>query len=362
MADVVIGKHFSAEASHPPLARSLAVAAQSHWVLAVALALFAWRFLAFSGFLIDDAAISFSYARTFADGHGWGFLYPGDYRVEGASNPLWVLVLAGLNSAGLSLETAAKGAGLVLGGGTVAMTHLLVRRLTTGVVARMSPLLLPFVVSFVLWSSGGLESALVTFLVASLVYLANVEDDSDRIRPWSVVPALLLVVSRPDAIIYGVAGIGFWAFRFLARRRMLAFKRFAAWATAFVAGAGKYFAWHINLWGTAFPNTVYTKAEATSGIFNHLWDSQSPRHVYITGFVSDGSAYWLLLAPVLLGLFFCRRGARFALADFLPCVTGAAADQLGLDATLTFLRRHRSLRCAVSGLWFPRADRRASSS
>jgi len=42
---------------------------------------------------VDDAAISFAYARNLADGEGL-VAQPGGERVEGYSNPLWVLLLS----------------------------------------------------------------------------------------------------------------------------------------------------------------------------------------------------------------------------------------------------------------------------
>ncbi len=61
-------------------------------------ALFAWRF----NFLVDDAFISFRYARHLAEGHGLVWNLGEIPPVEGFSNFLWVVVCAAFEALGLS--------------------------------------------------------------------------------------------------------------------------------------------------------------------------------------------------------------------------------------------------------------------
>ena len=58
-------------------------------------------------FLTDDAFISFRYARNLAEGNGLVF-NPGLERVEGYTNFLWVLILAGFDWMGLAPEHIAN--------------------------------------------------------------------------------------------------------------------------------------------------------------------------------------------------------------------------------------------------------------
>ena len=44
-------------------------------------------------FYIEDAGISFAYARNFVDGEGFA-TFPGGERVEGYSNALWTFLVA----------------------------------------------------------------------------------------------------------------------------------------------------------------------------------------------------------------------------------------------------------------------------
>src|SRR5262249_53479206 len=78
---------------------ALAAALLAALALLVAHSLYYW-------FLTDDAYISFRYARNLADGYGLVF-NPGFERVEGYSNLLWVLLLAGAHACGLVIERVA---------------------------------------------------------------------------------------------------------------------------------------------------------------------------------------------------------------------------------------------------------------
>src|SRR5215470_16022330 len=83
-------------------ARPSATAARVAFLAAVLgpLALYAGHAALFAGWLIDDAGISFAYARNLAEGHGL-VAQPGAPPVEGFSNPAWTLLVAALQAAGL---------------------------------------------------------------------------------------------------------------------------------------------------------------------------------------------------------------------------------------------------------------------
>src|SRR5205823_2531369 len=70
------------------------------------LAGFLWLTLACSPFVIDDAFISFRYAENLVRGYGLVF-NPGE-RVEGYTNFLWVLIIAGAKALGGDSLLSAK--------------------------------------------------------------------------------------------------------------------------------------------------------------------------------------------------------------------------------------------------------------
>src|SRR5262249_18839900 len=73
-------------------------------------------------FQCDDASITFRYAQTLSEGHGLVF-NPGLERVEGYTNFLWTLMLAGCARLGAAPDRAANPLTLVA---TVALWGLLV--------------------------------------------------------------------------------------------------------------------------------------------------------------------------------------------------------------------------------------------
>ncbi|MHC4236384.1 MAG: hypothetical protein ACYSUQ_14800, partial [Planctomycetota bacterium] len=129
-------------------------------------------------FLTDDAFISFRYARNLSEGLGLVF-NPGFERVEGYSNFLWVVLLAGVNALGLAPESAAHA---LTGGATVALWCLVVWFVyrTPPAAGRRwlllaAPLFLAATRSVAVWSTSGLETRLFEVLVVGGAFRLVVE-------------------------------------------------------------------------------------------------------------------------------------------------------------------------------------------
>ena len=80
--------------------------------------------LVFVYWYIEDAAISFSYARHFAQGEGF-VTYPGGERVEGFSDPLWVYLMVLWEYLGVSGFTSSKVMGALFGALCLPVAYLL---------------------------------------------------------------------------------------------------------------------------------------------------------------------------------------------------------------------------------------------
>ena len=135
---------------------------------ALAGVVFLFHYLWYSNWLIEDAAISFSFARNVAMGDGF-VAYPGGERVEGFSNPTWTLLLAAGEWIGLSSWFMSKfwGAAFGLFGLVLSMQWCqFVRRNNTDVFACLAPFLLAMSPHYVLWTASGLENALLMALMA----------------------------------------------------------------------------------------------------------------------------------------------------------------------------------------------------
>ena len=157
-------------------------------------------------FFIEDAAITFAYARNLAQGEGF-VTFPGGERVEGFSNALWTFLLAGLRGLGVPTWTGAKLLGGVLGVVTLPIAFDLVRRLRPDRdddVALIAPLLLAASPQFVIWNASGLENSLFCVLLASGVWRLERELAGDARGVWSALLFVGLAMTRPEGVAYAV--------------------------------------------------------------------------------------------------------------------------------------------------------------
>src|SRR5688500_675742 len=90
----------------------------------VVLGIFVWRVRLHT---VDDAYISFRYARNFA--RGWGLVYNEGERIEGYTNFLWTVLLGLGIKVGLPAVGTAKVLGTVSACGALAIVYQLSRRL-----------------------------------------------------------------------------------------------------------------------------------------------------------------------------------------------------------------------------------------
>lgn len=150
-------------------------------------------------FTIDDAYISYRYAHNLA--RGWGLVYNYGERIEGYTNFLWTLILAGLDVVGVDLDLGAK----VLGASSALMSLWLLYRLAERV-RRFT--LLPCLATWVLASSMtfsgyavfGLETPFFVMLVlAGAVAFLGEEDGERAAEGWSAVPW--------SGVLFGLAGL-----------------------------------------------------------------------------------------------------------------------------------------------------------
>ena len=214
-----------------------------------------WRFW----HVVDDAFISFRYARNLALGHGLRYNLGDHVPVEGYSNFLWVLVCAVFEL--FRLDITIWPALLSAACGTVLLWlvfDLLRRRLelSLGVVI-LATLSLGCFPPFAAWSTGGLATmpfALLVFVTFERLVLRKAGSEGFG----AGVAGLLLALIRVE----GVA----WAFvilvialvsHFIAGRRSL--RPFIVFALVVGVGYAVYFAWRYSYYQMPLPNTVYAK-------------------------------------------------------------------------------------------------------
>ncbi len=220
---------------------------------------------------IEDAAISFAYARNLIDGFGL-VPFPGGERVEAVSNPTWVALLALFQAVGLDGFTIAK----PLAAGLTAWTVYAVWRIASlalpdhrGPGALVACVALAASAQHAIWSASGLENALFAALLAGMVWRIALEA-RDGGAPWSALIALLLAWTRPEGLAYAATAGAWYA---AATWRSRGWRPAAVWAAAVLLPSLvleglrlAYFAWPL-------PNTVYAKV-GSHGIVLLDWDAR----------------------------------------------------------------------------------------
>ena len=147
---------------------------------------------------IDDAYITFRYARNLLAGEGFVF-NPGE-RVQGTTTPLYTLLMAGLGSLSGGVQAPfpwlALGVNALADAGTCLLLYWIGRRLGAewaGFAAALVWAIAPYSVTFAI---GGLETSLYVLLLTGAVaaYLA-------KRRTLVGLCAALALLTRPDAIL-----------------------------------------------------------------------------------------------------------------------------------------------------------------
>lgn len=239
----------------------------------------------------DDAYISFRYSRHLADGLGlvWN---PGE-RVEGYTNFLWVVLIAG----GMKLGFAAEPFADVL---SIASGAILLFSLAAFAARRLgwaSPWILAAPLGLVLNRSftGWATSGMATMFFAMLCWTAwarflNEREDPGA-RPWSTALFALAALTRPDGILFaGLAGLLAIADTVAGRRTRPDFVRWAAPLTAIVAS---HFLWRRAYYGFWLPNTFHAKINSFGPEHGVLYLSEFHATYAVGFFLPVLVVFWL---------------------------------------------------------------------
>ncbi len=254
-------------------------------------------------FLGDDAFISFRYAQNLALGHGlvWN---PGEY-VEGYTNFLWVLILAGGMRIGIAPEGLSCWLGVISGlCGLALLGRFSARRLGFANPLFLLPLFaLALSRSFAAWSTGGLASQFFTLLIlaAQLRLIREIEEDAKPIYVSSFLFAAA-TLTRPEGGIFTFAAGSLILLEVLRGRRT--FRGLLLWSTPWLVIVGSHFLWRYAYYGAWLPNTFHAKV-------NGLWPSQGL--LYFRAFQQD-YAIGFFLPLIALALWKKNRFSHWLMA------------------------------------------------
>lgn len=253
--------------------------------------------------LFDDAAITFRYAERLADGLGFTF-NDGD-RTNGASAPLYTLVLASFARLGIAPEASATVLGVAGFATTTALVGVLADRVAGRWAAVVSMALLVTSTAFQNQALSGMESGVAAVLgMATLVALA------ERRTTLAGVLVGLAVVNRLDALALALSVVVLvWSMFGVVPRRMIA---------AAVVVATPWFVFATLYFGSPIPFSATQKVAGRAGAsaFDPTWFLRS-----ITGREGVVVLLLALCVPVLV----LARRLRAELRSFpLPSTDSAA--------------------------------------
>ena len=236
--------------------------------------------------IVDDAAITFAYARSVTE--GWGFVVQqGAAPVEGFSNPTWLALLSLGRLVGLfdhgtlfgipDYAVYPKALALLCCASLLVGCYFAAKKVTRWpwLATLASGIILAAIPSFVMWSFSGLENSLYALTVvwlAVLVFRAVIDDRllGKRVAIVAGLLAAVAALTRPDGLIYaGAYPLVALAMLFRAnnRPRFGPSLRYALLSVAaFAAPVGGYFLWRHFHFGRWLPNTAVAKSQDIPGL------------------------------------------------------------------------------------------------
>jgi len=208
----------------------------------------------------DDAFISYRYADNLVRGHGLVF-NPGE-RVEGYTNPLWTLIIAGLQLLGMEPVRSSVVLGIACYLSLAGVLGLFCWRRQRALGLAFTPLaagLVLVVPDFHSWATGGLETMLYTALATGGILATRGNLGFGRAFGAGLLLALTMF-TRPDGALFALAGaISPWVTgdaRSWRRKLKLSFA--IGFPVAILNGA--HFWWKLGYYGDLFPTSFYAKS------------------------------------------------------------------------------------------------------
>ncbi|MEM1029326.1 MAG: hypothetical protein AAF928_05295 [Myxococcota bacterium] len=203
-------------------------------------------------FTIDDAFISFRYARNFA--RGLGLVYNAGEAIEGYTNFLWTVLLAGGVPLGIDPEVAAKGLGALSAVGSLGLLYALSARLRPfGWFPCIATWLFATSVPNVGYAVWGLETGFfVCFLLLGTWLFLRERDAAATAFPFSGLAFAVAGLARPEAPMFLGLLMLFTGRDFFRRQNLLR-------AVVFVVPLALHMAWRHGFYGSWLPNTLSAK-------------------------------------------------------------------------------------------------------
>lgn len=225
-------------------------------------------------FAVDDVFITLRVAQNAAN--GLGLVYnPGEW-VEGYSNFLWTVMIAGIAKiAGTSYDQpytlmwAAKGLSFAAGLGTLLLLYRVAKlRMLSSFYALLTVLALIATGSFVLWMCGGLEGTFYAMLLTAAILTVEKYRRSSDTKYFAYLGVILFLASitRPEVLMHSGAMLFVILFTVAkSDRKAVIMKTLIPYAILMAA----FFAWRWFTYHDLLPNTFYAKT--TGGLKSYVF-------------------------------------------------------------------------------------------
>ncbi|MEC7984657.1 MAG: hypothetical protein VX278_05805, partial [Myxococcota bacterium] len=222
----------------------------------------------FWSYTIDDSYISLQYAGRWVD--GLGLTYIDGERVEGFSNPTWVLLLAMTLLLGFETLVGAKLLGLLGHAGIIICTAGILRSVvkpennTERSIILLGVAFLAVSLPMNFWPATGMETTFYLFMLVAMFWRMLIECEQPESRPYSAMIAAMTTLFRPEAPALVLGG-----FLMMCAKLWLHKKRLAFWLLLFFTPTIGYLIFRLSYYGYLLPNTAYQKGVV--GSFRSLY-------------------------------------------------------------------------------------------
>jgi hypothetical protein len=212
------------------------------------------------GWIVDDAGISFAYARNFAQGNGLT-AWPGTQPVEGFSNFLWTLLLALFHLIHVfdPIVTPKIVAAIFIMGSFHQLHRVSLQLTGSPWVGLGINMLLAINAPFIIWTQSGLENALYIFLLVLLLrqMLHYTVHQHRGTAIYISYICFLLAITRPEGCIYFFL---FPAVQLLTQKKHPQKQIALVYHTLFfMLGFGAFLVFRLFYFHNLIPNTFYAK-------------------------------------------------------------------------------------------------------
>jgi arabinofuranosyltransferase len=293
-----------------------------HPHLVLPLVIYCIHALYYSGWTLDDPYISYRYAENLAEGRGLVF-NPGE-RVEGYSNFLFVLLLAGAHLGRFDIVDASRVAGFASAILLISVFYVFLRKRAEeprSILSYLALYLLALNGSFAMWSVSGLETTFFALWgVLGWIFLCEATKRGYLLSSFFL---LLAALSRPDGLLFFGGCLLFVIYKIVKGEENPL--NVLLWLMMFLVPYALYSVWRLEYYGSLLSNTFLAKATG------------EPRFQLLAGleyaarfFLTNGSVLFLFcLLPLLAGFSTMRREANLAaliVIVYLGFIVGVGGD------------------------------------